>query len=301
MSAYNSFAVVGGGTVGIPIVNALAAKNVSVVLLSRPGSSAKTVPSGVTVVQVDTSDAAAVGAVLKEHKVDVVLSTVTTLAASGQKPLVDGAKQAGVKLFVPSEYGMPTDGQTEGPLGAKNEIAAYLKTVGIPSARIFVRPERIVLHDVPGANKLLIQTGHFTEFIPWLTAYADTKKIQVVGKGEAPVSFTAVPDIAGFVAHILTTLPPSELENRIFRLEGERISLNGLGPLFNTPVEHVDKITGEMGELKTMLHGVTDTGAASTGWDTVNKREKTGSDAAGSANALWAGHQWKTIKEVHNL
>ncbi|KAJ7027887.1 hypothetical protein C8F04DRAFT_1120976 [Mycena alexandri] len=271
MSAYNSFAVVGGGTVGIPIINALAAKNVSVVLLSRP----------IIRKNLDTNDAGAVGAVLKEHKVDVVLSTVTTLAASGQKPLVDGAKEAGVKLFVPSEYGMPTDGQTEGPLGAKNEIAAYLKTVGIPSARIF--------------------TGLFTEFIPWLTAYADTKKIQVVGEGEAPVSFTAVPDIAGFVAHILTTLPPSELENRIFRLEGERISLNGLGPLFNTPVEHVDKITGEMGEFKTMLLGVTDTGATSTGWDAVNKREKMGSDAAGSANVLWAGHQWKTIKEVHNL
>ncbi|KAJ7777331.1 hypothetical protein B0H16DRAFT_1683984 [Mycena metata] len=281
MSAYKSFAVVGGGVVGLPIVNALAAKNVSVILLSRPGSSAKIVPSGVKVVEVDTSDAAAVAAVFKEHKVDVVLSTVTTLAASAQKPLVDGAKEAGVKLFVPSEYGMPTDGHTEGVLGAKNEIAAYLKTIGVPSARIY--------------------TGHFTKYIPGLVAYADTKKIHVVGKGEAPVSFTSIPDIAGFTAHILTTLPPPSLENRIFRIEGERTTLNALGPLFGAPVEHVDAITGELGQMKTMLHRITDTGAASTGWDAVNKREGTGSDAAGSANALWEGHQWKTIKEVHRL
>ncbi|KAJ7777323.1 hypothetical protein B0H16DRAFT_1683976 [Mycena metata] len=279
MSAYKSFAVVGGGKVGLPIVNALAAKNVSVILVSRPGSSAKTVPPGVKVVEVDTSDAAAVAAVLKEHKVDVVVSTINMLGVPGQKLFVDGAKEAGVKLFVPSEFGMPTDGEREGFFAAKNEIAAYLKTVGIPSARIF--------------------TGHFTEFIPWLVGYAGTKKIHVVGKGEAPVSFTSVPDIAGFTAHILTTLPPSELEDRIFRIEGERISLNGLGPLFDAPVEHVDEITDD--KIKTMLLGVTDTGAASTGWDGVNKREGTGSDAAGSANALWEGHQWKTIKEVHKL
>ncbi|KAJ7173606.1 hypothetical protein C8R46DRAFT_991414 [Mycena filopes] len=281
MSAYNSFAVVGGGTVGLPVVNALAAKNVSVILLSRPGSSAKTVPANVKVVEVDTTDAAAVSAVLKEHKVDVVLSTITTLAAGAQKPLVDGAKQAAVKLFVPSEYGIPTDGQTEGPLGAKNDTATYLKTVGIPSTRLF--------------------TGNFTEFIPWFVGLGAHGKIQIVGKGDAPVSFTSIPDIAGFVAHVLTTLPPSALENRILRLEGERSTLNALGLLFKTSVEHVDAVTGEAGELKTMLQKLADSGGASTGWDAVNQKEREGADAAGSANALWAGHQWKTIKEVHNL
>ncbi|KAJ7027859.1 hypothetical protein C8F04DRAFT_1189068 [Mycena alexandri] len=62
MSAHKSFVVVGDGTVGIPLINSPAAKNVSVILLSRPGSSAKTVPSGVMVIEVDTNDAAAVGA-----------------------------------------------------------------------------------------------------------------------------------------------------------------------------------------------------------------------------------------------
>jgi hypothetical protein len=154
MSVYKSFAVVGGGTVGLPIVNALAAKDVAVVLLSRPGSSKKTVPSNVQIVEVDFADAAAVAEKLKQHKVDVVLATTTTTAAGAQNTLVDAAKLAAVKLFVPSEYGMPTEGHSEGPLGAKAQIAgqniaysspvqthflaAYLKSVGIPSTRIYV-------------------------------------------------------------------------------------------------------------------------------------------------------------------
>jgi len=282
MSAYKSFAVVGGGTVGLPIVNALAAKsNVSVVLLSRPGSSAKTVPSSVQVIQVDFSDAAAVAAVFKEHKVDVVLSTITATAAEVQRSLVDAAKLAAVKLFVPSEYGFPTEGHTEGAVGAKNQIAAYLKSVNIPSTRIY--------------------TGLFTEFIPRLVDLSNDGKIKFIGKGEASVSFTSIPDIAGFVAYVLTNLPPSELEDRILRLEGERASLNDIAAQFKTTVEHVDSITGEGAELRTRLQHAMDAGAGSTGWDLVKKAEGTGSNAAGSANALWPGHQWKSIKEVHNL
>ncbi|KAJ7351471.1 hypothetical protein DFH08DRAFT_913467 [Mycena albidolilacea] len=262
MSAYKSFAVVGGGTVGLPIVNALAAKNVPVILLSRPGAAAKTLPSSVRVVHVDFGDAAAVAAVFKEHKVDVVLSTITTLASGTQKPLVDAAKLAAVKLFVPSEYGLPTDGYTEkeGSLGAKSALAAYLKSVNLSSTRIYV-----------------------------------------VGKGETPVSFTSITDIAGFVAHILTTAPPSELEDRILRLEGARSTLNGLAPLFGTSLEHVDRLTGEMGEFQTALQISMDAGAGSTGWDGLKKVEGTGSNAAGSGNALWPGHQWLSIQDVHKL
>jgi hypothetical protein len=74
-------------------------------------------------VQVDYNDAAAVANVFKQHKVDVVLSTIATEALAAQRPLVDAAKLAGIKLFVPSEYGLPSDGYTEGVLGAKNQIA----------------------------------------------------------------------------------------------------------------------------------------------------------------------------------
>ncbi|KAJ7141963.1 hypothetical protein C8R43DRAFT_892350 [Mycena crocata] len=295
MSSYKSFAVIGGGTMGLPIVGALAAKNVSVVLLSRPGSASKTVPAGVATAEADFTNAAAIAAVLKKHQVDVVLSTIPATLATEQQPLVDASKLANVKLFVPSEYVVPTDGHTEGPLGEKNKTAGtinylrvqyasndpteYLKSVGIPFVRIF--------------------TGLLTEFAPWLVALSDGK-IKLVGKGEAPVSFTSIADVAGFVAHILTTLPPAELKD-IIRLQGERASLAALGPLFNATIEHVAAIEGEKGDLKTGLQMMLGTGAGSTGWDVVNKADRTGANAAGSGNALWPGHNWKTIKEVHGL
>jgi uncharacterized protein YbjT (DUF2867 family) len=104
----------------MPIVNALAAQNVAVVMLSRSGLDAsKALPADVTVATVDTTDAAAVAAVFEHHQVEVVISTITTAAVGAQTVLVDAAKRAGVKLFAPSEFGMSTEGDSKNP---KNKI-----------------------------------------------------------------------------------------------------------------------------------------------------------------------------------
>ncbi|KAK7044645.1 NmrA domain-containing protein [Favolaschia claudopus] len=282
MSTYKSFAVVGGGMIGLPIVNALAAKNVSVILLSRPGSSAKTVPSGVKVVPTDLQHTDAVAKVLREHNVDVVLSTIATSAVVDdvQTTLVDASKLAGVKLFVPSEYGLPTEGQSEGALRSKAQIAKYLKSVGIPSTRVYV--------------------GMWTDVIPILLNL-ETKP-QIIGKGETKFSITAVADIAGAVAHALTTASPSELENRELRLEGERVTLNQLAALFKVTPEYVDTITqGQNPQFLQVLMREIEAGKGSTGWDAASNAEGTGIKAAGSGNALWPGHQWLTVKDVFKL
>ncbi|KAJ7246108.1 NAD(P)-binding protein [Mycena haematopus] len=282
MSTYKSFAVVGAGAVGAPILSALAATpNISVILLSRPGST-KAAPSGVEIVPVDYTDAAAISAVLKAHKVDVVVSTINADAAGVQKALADGAKLASVKLFVPSEFGSPTAGHTGAVFAAKNEITAYLKSIGLPS--------------------LILYTGCFTEYIPHIISGVDGK-MTIIGKGDAPISFTSLPDIAGFTAHVLTTLPPSRLENRTLRLQGARATWNEIAALFHLSIERVDAIpgTGPMAELLTALLRIFDTGAGSTGWDQLQQKDGEGEDAAGSANALWPGHHWQSIQEVHNL
>ncbi|KAJ7506830.1 hypothetical protein B0H11DRAFT_1972975 [Mycena galericulata] len=282
MSSYKSFALIGPGALGSTIVAAFAAQNLPVVVLARPGSkSTDKLPAGARLVTVDTSDAAAVAAVFKEHTVDVVLSTVTGHAIGAQKSFIEAAKAANIKLFVPSEYGVPTEGLNEGIWSDKNQIAEQLKSAGIPSLRIY--------------------NGLFTEYIPWLFLYAETKKIHIVGKGESPLSTTALPDVAGFVVHVLATLPSAELENKIFRIEGERTKANDLGALFKTAVEYVTEIPGETGDIKTRVATGLNSGLGSTGWSVVTKSEGTGDAAAGSANKLWPGHHWKTIKEVHGL
>ncbi|KAJ7621220.1 hypothetical protein FB45DRAFT_839060 [Roridomyces roridus] len=282
MSSYKSFALFGAGTIGVPILNALVANKASVVLFTRPDSAPKAnLPSSVKIVKVDFSDAGAVAAALKEHQVDVVLSTLTTTAAGAQQSLVEAAKRANVKLFVPSEYGMPTEGHSQGPLGDKNRTAESLKAAGIPYVRFF--------------------TGNFIEFAPWLTSFdAEKKKFTITGTGNVPGSFTSIGDIAAFVAHVLTTLPPSELENRIFRLEGERATLNEVAKQFGATVDYVDAVPGDDGHIKTWLLGELESGGASAGWNAAKKAEGTGVDAAGSGNEAWPG-KFKSIKEVHGL
>lgn len=44
----------------------------------------------------------------------------------------------------------------------------------------------------------------------------------ISGSGDAPITFTARSDVVRFIAHTLVHLPAHELNNRVFRIEGER-------------------------------------------------------------------------------
>ncbi|KAJ7719782.1 hypothetical protein B0H14DRAFT_2642876 [Mycena olivaceomarginata] len=157
MSTYKSFAVVEGGTVGLPIVNTLAEQNVSVLLLSRPGSSTKTVPSSIQVIQVDFNDTTAVAAVFKEHKVDVVLSTVALLAVAVGGSLVDAAKLAASQTLPPIEVRQEDFHAVKNQIFGKevycspristNLSPVHLKAVNIPSMIIYVRCGRLLKHN----------------------------------------------------------------------------------------------------------------------------------------------------------
>ncbi|KAJ7827598.1 hypothetical protein B0H13DRAFT_2373729, partial [Mycena leptocephala] len=220
--------------------------NLPVVVLARPGSkSTDKLPAGT--------------------KLATCFRPSLGTPSGAQKSLIEAAKarehQAVCSVRVWSANGRPE----RGIWAEKNQIAEQLKSAGIPSLRIYVQRSFHRIH-------------------PWLFLNAETKKIHIVGKGEAPISATALPDVAGFVVHVLTTLPSAELENKIFRIEGERIKANDLD-----------------GDIKTIVATELDSGLGSTGWSVVTKSEGTGDAAASSANKLWPGHHWKTIKEVHGL
>ncbi|KAJ7747684.1 hypothetical protein DFH07DRAFT_747718 [Mycena maculata] len=173
MSTHKSFAVIGAGTLGLPILSVLATQNVSIVLLSRKGvDTSKTLP---TSVQVAIASTTLVTAVFTKHKVDTVISTVTSAAVPMQTVLADAVKSMGVKLFMPSEFGMATEAQPHSP---KNKVVEHIKSVGLPYARFFA-------------------SGHsFIKFIPWLTPVSDSK-ITIMGSGEVPLSFTSIGDVSG--------------------------------------------------------------------------------------------------------
>jgi len=274
---YKNIAVVGAGGIGRPIAEALLSEGANVVVVTRPeSSSAKSFAAGIKVISVTFTDVPALAAAFKENKTEVVISTIGSAALANQRFLGDAAKQAGVKLFLPSEFGYSTIGQTEGELGLKTQFGEYLKEIGLPFARIF--------------------TGVFISYIPYLTSI-DSGKIQISGgKGDAKASFTDTADIAGFTAYIVTHLTPSELSNKFFRIEGESASLLDIAGYYGpkVPVEYVN---GFDDEFKTFLQQLLNSGKGSTAYDFASGKELTGSDAAGASNVLWPGHHWKGIKE----
>jgi hypothetical protein len=103
----------------------LVERGASVVVLARPSSTSISSPllEGAKIVTVDYTDVKAVASVLREHKVEVLVSALAYGALPSQSPIADAAKEAGVNLFVPSEFGLPTEGGKGGHLVIKSQFA----------------------------------------------------------------------------------------------------------------------------------------------------------------------------------
>ncbi|KAJ7741358.1 hypothetical protein B0H16DRAFT_1565518 [Mycena metata] len=279
MQHYTSFAVLGAGLIGAPIARELRARGASVLVLARAGCCPETVKQtlpDIPVAEVNYADSATMVQLLQGHAVKVVVSTMSAAEVALQNHLATIAQAAGVELFVPSEFGVVTEGL--GKNTAETSTIDHLKSIGMPFARFYA--------------------GFFMETIPAMTGFKVNGKINVVGYGNMPCSFTASDDVAGFVAHVLAYLPSQELFNRTFRLQGDRSTLSDLAVLFGTEVEYVNEIPGQMSEVWTRMQMAAECGAASTGWD-MRKWAEGEEEYAGCTNYLWEGHQWKTIKSFY--
>lgn len=286
---FKSFAIVGAGPhIGIPIVKAFLAIGSPILVIARPTSTnTSALPDddpNLKVVRADYTSASEVSAILRENKVDVLISTVTFIFGGVvvQDVLADAAKEAGVKLFVPSEFGVspPAAGLTH----EKHAFAVYAKSIGLPTLRIY--------------------NGLFHEFVPWLAALTETGKFHIVSKGDMPGSFTAISDVAGYVAHILTTQPPSRLLDVEVRIEGQRATLSEISALYkaSVPVVHCDALPTEgvpAADVRTRYQQGFDVGRASSGWNPDTKTDD--AELASKDNSLWEGHRWLTVAEVLGL
>ncbi|KUJ11385.1 NmrA-like family protein [Mollisia scopiformis] len=128
MSNIKNVAVIGGsGNLGPSVIEALLDAGFEVTALTRAESKA-TFPASVKVQKVDYSSSTSVAEALKGQ--DAVVSTIATLALSQQSSLVEEAVKAGVKRFIPSEFGLNTPKVTGGTakiLGAKLQLQEQLK------------------------------------------------------------------------------------------------------------------------------------------------------------------------------
>ncbi|KAK1225619.1 hypothetical protein PQX77_011432 [Marasmius sp. AFHP31] len=120
MSKYKVFAVIGIGDIGTHVVDGFVAQGVVPVILTRKSSNTnyatKFPGSSLTVVRVESyEDVEEVANALKGNNIEVVVCTLANAVLALQYPLAEAAKQAGVKLFIPSEYGFVTQGASKAP------------------------------------------------------------------------------------------------------------------------------------------------------------------------------------------
>ena len=161
MSGYKNFAVVGAGNLGKYILDEFATKLAqgtisSVALLTRSVRISDKIISykhpidllkyfkaeghdelkakGVKIIVVDYSSPTLKSSL---SNIDVIVSTIGGAGLALQSNLATAAKEAGVKLFVPSEFGLPTDELTEGVFQSKNVFKAKLKEIGLPFAAYY--------------------------------------------------------------------------------------------------------------------------------------------------------------------
>ena len=128
--SYTHFALAGTGNIGHALAAALLSTSpfISLRILSR---SHIDVPAGATLSIVDYASPASLSAALAD--VQVVISALN-VAIPGvldvQETLATAAKERGVRLFVPSEFGNPTDTlplEDKSPLGGKRAFHEVLK------------------------------------------------------------------------------------------------------------------------------------------------------------------------------
>lgn len=205
MSSYQTFAVAGAAGVGKPIIENLVLLNKRVIVLSR---NASTTVAGATTHEVDYESVESLVAALKG--VDVVVTTIGAGASSAQVNLAKAAKKAGVKLFLPTEFGNPTAGRTGEDshpiIIGKAKFQDFLKEIDLP----FV----------------LVYTGGFSDlFFPVFLDFK-SQKLTIVGKGDTPISWTSRHDIGYYVAHALVDTPDAKLEWSTLQLQGDLKSFN---------------------------------------------------------------------------
>lgn len=127
---YTSFAFFGIGEIGLAIAKALLAQNASVVVLRRLSSTSDLgLPPNVKIARVDYTKPEDVASIFRENNVEVVISTVGGLSLDEHGPYLvqnqisDAAKLADVKLFVPSEFGIPSNGRKDSVWKVKDGVA----------------------------------------------------------------------------------------------------------------------------------------------------------------------------------
>ncbi|KAG9119085.1 hypothetical protein FRC07_006075 [Ceratobasidium sp. 392] len=148
--------------------------------------------------------------------VDIVLSTLNGRGITGAQPnLLRAAKTVGAKLFIPSEFGDPFEGEEESDIfRAKRELHQLAKSIDMPIT--------------------VILTGLFPDYclVPVMGWDFEAKKVDIWGTGEEKATWTTMPDIARYVTYVLSHVPIQGLQDQVLRIQGDLKSFNEVAQLW---------------------------------------------------------------------
>jgi uncharacterized protein YbjT (DUF2867 family) len=210
MSSIKTVAVAGAaGALGSVLVKELIQSGFSVTALTR--SDSNVFPPEVKIQKVDYNDLKALTQALKGQ--DAVVSTITTAGIGSQKNLVDAVVAAGVKRFIPSEYGCDLSNAKARQLpvyGHKVQIedAVEQKIKNTDTTYTFV------------FNNAFLDWGIDRGFLIDLK----NKKADIYDGGDVPFTSTPIPMVAKAVAAVLQH--PEETKNAEIRVHGARLTQN---------------------------------------------------------------------------
>ncbi|KAI0178414.1 hypothetical protein BJ166DRAFT_620285 [Pestalotiopsis sp. NC0098] len=203
------------GNLGPSILDQLLKAGFEVTVLTRQGSTHK-FPDNVHVERVDYDSLESVTEALKGQ--DAFISTLADVALSKQLLLVQAAADAGVKRFLPSEFGSD---------------ASHPKTSQLP-----IYKDKLAVHSAlekeAAAGRLtytLVITGAFFDWglsVGWI-ADARNRSITMYDGGERMFSTTTLSDVGRAVAGVLKH--PDETKNRAVYVHSAALTLKRLSEL----------------------------------------------------------------------
>jgi uncharacterized protein YbjT (DUF2867 family) len=214
MSAIKNVTLVGGsGHLGSFVLEKLlASKRFNIQVLQRTGSSS-TYASFVKVVEADFEDPQSLTAALNGQ--DAVVSTVGDKGIMGQRLLIDAAVAAGVKRFLPSNFG-------------SNMSNPNSRKLPVFKDKVIIEDYLIEKCKTTDLTYTLVYTGGFTDFaIPKKVIMNFSEyKPTIFNGGDSKFSCTSLPTVGDAVVGVLAH--PAETQNRAVYVSESFISQNQL-------------------------------------------------------------------------
>ncbi|KAK0457511.1 uncharacterized protein EV420DRAFT_1688864 [Desarmillaria tabescens] len=273
-------AVIGTGNLSRRITEQLLVCGAYVIVFASSRDSSSTpeeIPRGSIIVRLDYRDKRSLISSFTTYGVEIVVSCLHGEALDLQPGIGDAAKQAGVKLFIPNDFGFPLPGYTQSTSMVREGYAQYMTRIGLPTTRVLV--------------------GICAEGIPWLVASSSAPgKVSIIGSGNIQASFTSIIDIAGFIGHVLTSYSISQLANQVFRLEGQSVTLREIAAMYGKEAIQVDSLDDPDA---TYMQKQIDIGLGGCGNEAHNSRMSSEeADLIIASKAWWAGHVWRNVRDA---